>query len=116
MHRLRSHRIGVAQGEVVLFSDFENGGVMWTGEGPRQSRDVVTFDEPFRAPPMVQVGLSMWDISRNANARVDVRAIEISASGFVIDFRTWGDTKIARIRVSWSAIGELADADDWNLD
>jgi len=57
----------------------------------------------------------MWDISNTAFARVDLRAEEVTEEGFVIAFTTWGDTKIARIRVSWTAIGELRHVDDWDL-
>ena len=32
MKRLSSGKIGIAQGSKVLFSDFADGGAMWTGE------------------------------------------------------------------------------------
>ena len=35
--------------------------------------------------------------------------------GFDIVFRTWNDTQVARIRVAWTAIGELPNEDDWAL-
>jgi len=35
--------------------------------------------------------------------------------GFEIVFRTWSDTRIARIRVAWQAIGEVPHEDDWQL-
>jgi hypothetical protein len=116
MRRFRSNSIGIDQGEIVLFSDFENDGAMWSGQGPRLSRTDVSFREGFFAPPVVQVALSMWDISNIATSRADVQAANISKDGFSIMFRTWGDTKIARVRVSWIAIGELHDADDWHID
>ena len=115
MKRLRNHLIGVDHGDVVLFSDFEHDGVMWTGEGPRQTRAHVEFSESFRAAPTVQVNLSMWDISNSTNIRADVQAEDITPDGFAISFRTWGDTKVARVRVAWQAIGELRQADDWDL-
>ncbi|AGI66562.1 hypothetical protein OAN307_c08410 [Octadecabacter antarcticus 307] len=115
MKRLRNHLIGVDHGDVVLFSDFEHDGVMWTGEGARQTRADIEFSESFRAAPIVQVNLSMWDIANHTNSRADVQAEDISEDGFAIVFRTWGDTKIARVRVSWQAIGELRQADEWEL-
>jgi hypothetical protein len=30
-------------------------------------------------------------------------------------FRTWGDTRIARVRIAWMAIGELSEGDDWDV-
>lgn len=115
MKRLRNHLIGVDHGEVVLFSDFEHDGVMWTGEGARQTRAHVEFSESFRSPPIVQVNLSMWDMASDTNARADVQAEDITNEGFAIIFRTWGDTKIARVRVAWQAIGELRQADEWDV-
>ncbi|MEL6960700.1 MAG: H-type lectin domain-containing protein [Pseudomonadota bacterium] len=115
MKRLRNHLIGVDHGDMVMFSDFEQGGVMWTGDGARQTRAFIEFSESFRAPPAVTVGLSMFDISKDSNARADVQAEDITHEGFAVVFRTWGDSKIARIRVSWQAIGELRHADEWDL-
>ena len=57
----------------------------------------------------------MWDISNNTNSRADVQAGDITPLGFTIAFRTWNDTQVARIRVAWTAIGELPHEDDWEL-
>ena len=115
MKRLRNHLIGVEQGDTVLFSDFQNDGPMWAGQGPRKAVTVVRFSEPFRAPPAVHVALSMWDIEAGANQRADISAEEITAEGFEIVFKTWDDTRIARVRARWMAIGELAHEDDWEV-
>ena len=115
MIRLDSGVVGIDHGEVVMFSDFEDGGQMWRGDGPRQSRETVRFASAFRSVPHVQVSISMWDISNKTNIRADVQAEKISTTGFEIVFRTWSDTQVARIRVAWTAIGELPNADDWDL-
>ncbi len=115
MHKLNQGSIGIDHGEVVLFSDFEDDGQMWRGQGPRQSRAAVTFETPYSSPPHVQVSISMWDISNNTNSRVDVQAEAITTEGFDIVFRTWNDTQVARIRVAWTAIGALPNDDDWEL-
>ena len=115
MKRMRNHLIGVDHGDVVLFSDFEHDGVMWTGDGARKTRAHVEFSESFRSTPVVQVNLSMLDMSNSANMRADVQAEDITEDGFAIMFRTWGDSKIARVRVAWQAIGELRQADDWDV-
>lgn len=88
---------------------------MWTGEGPRESRAPVRFAEPFRAPPAVQVTLSMWDTGSEQNQRMDLRAEAVTAEGFELVFRSWGDSRVARVRADWMAIGELGHADDWEL-
>ena len=115
MKRLRNHWIGVDQGDVVLFSDFQHGGAMWTGDGPREIRSKVKFEEPFRDTPAVTVSISMWDLADGSNSRADVKAEQVTAEGFEIVFRTWGDTRVARIRVGWQAIGEMRHADEWDL-
>ena len=104
---------GVAQGSVMLFSDFQDEGPMWTGHGPRMVRHVVSFDVPFLAPPAVHVGLGMWDIAAETNQRVDVTSEQVTAQGFVILFQTWGDTRIARVRADWLAIGRIPHCDDF---
>ena len=115
MRRLSSNSVGIDSGEVVMFSDFEDDGQMWRGNGPRQSRETVKFSTSYKSIPHVQVSISMWDISNNSNIRADVQAECISTDGFEIVFRTWSDTQVARIRVAWTAIGELPNEDDWEL-
>ena len=115
MRRLRNHLVGVDQGEVVLFSDYLDGGEMWTGEGQRIVRRRVEFDEAYSAASMVSVHLSMWDTDSNTNMRADVTADDVGPVGFDIVFATWGDTWWARVRVGWTAIGEGKDEDDWQL-
>ena len=129
MMKLRNHLIGVEDGTVILFSHFEDGGPMWSGKGPRMVSRAVRFSEPFRAPPTVFVSVGMWDIDQQSNQRGDLTARittsydtggmtadSITPDGFNIVFRTWGDTQVARIRASWMAMGELAHADDWDID
>lgn len=107
--------IGIQQGTRILFSDFAHDGAMWTGSGAREVRHAQTFGEPFLAPPVVTVGISMWDIDHKTNSRADVSAENVTATGFDIVFRTWADTRIARIRADWLAIGQVRDEDDWDV-
>lgn len=88
---------------------------MWTGSGAREVRQKEAFKEPFVAPPAVTVGISMWDIDHKTNSRVDISAENVSETGFEIVFRTWADTRIARIRADWLAIGLARDEDDWDV-
>lgn len=115
MKKLSTGGIGVDQGDEVLFSDFEDGGEMWTGEGPRVVRRPVTFGDRFLSPPSVSVSLSMVDMSNSANIRMDVQAEDVTKTGFDIVFRTWGDTRIARARVAWQAIGAVLVEDAWEV-
>lgn len=108
-------RIAIRQGSTLLFSDYEHGGVMWSGTGPREARLPIAFPEPFRSLPAVMVGISMWDIDGKTNQRADIRAEEVTETGFQLVFRTWGDTRVARIRADWTALGEVRDDDDWDV-
>ncbi|MFZ1468363.1 MAG: H-type lectin domain-containing protein [Paracoccaceae bacterium] len=107
--------IGILQGTRVLFSDFADGGMMWTGHGNRESRFLVSFKENFDAPPAITVGISMWDMDHKTNSRADLTAENISAKGFHLVFRTWGDTRVARVRADWMAIGPVRDEDTWDV-
>ena len=74
MKRINTSSFGIVQGSRVLFSDFADGGAMWTGQGPRESRFIVTFKEEFLDPPVVMVGISMWDMDQKHNSRADISA------------------------------------------
>ncbi|EAP75261.1 MULTISPECIES: H-type lectin domain-containing protein [Roseovarius] len=115
MKRLDNRLIGIDQGELVLFSDYEKGGEMWTGTGERTRRHSIHFAEAYRLPPMVHVSLSMWDTDSSTNARMEISAENITEIGFDCVFRTWADTRVARARMRWMSIGELAHEDDWDL-
>jgi hypothetical protein len=115
MMRINSGNIAIQQGSCVLFSDYADDGIMWSGSGVREHQRMVMFKERFAAPPAVMSGISMWDIHHQHNARCDVRTERITDKGFQIVFRTWGDSRIARVRVEWTAFGQVTDGDDWDV-
>lgn len=115
MWKIRTHRMGIDQGSQVLFSDFQHDGDMWTGKGERELRKSVSFNGCFLTPPAVKVSLSMWDVAHSANSRMDISAENVGSEGFDIVFRTWGDTRVARVRADWIALGEVTHEDDWDL-
>ena len=116
MKILRNPRTGIHQGDVTVFADFEDGGAMWTGSGPRERRKKVHFDEAFASPPAVHLAISLWDMDTSATIRAELVAETITTTGFDIVFRTWADSRIARLRASWMAIGELPFEDDWDVE
>lgn len=116
MRRFRNHLIAAQQGSRVLFSHFEDGGAMWTRSGQREVRTRVTFDQPFRSIPVIVTGLAMFDIADGANLRVDLGHEGVDETGFDLVFRTWGDTRVARARADWTALGEMGHDDDWEID
>ncbi|MCT4610937.1 MAG: H-type lectin domain-containing protein [Pelagimonas sp.] len=115
MRKFGSSSIGIDQGNTEVFSDFGSGGEMWKGSGSRERRMPVKFSETFKSPPAVHVSLSLWDMDQGANVRADISADKITKEGFELVFRTWSDTRVARVRMNWMAIGDVVSADDWDL-
>ncbi|MDB6178829.1 H-type lectin domain-containing protein [Paracoccus sp. Z330] len=115
MQQFSHSAVAVTQGSVMMFSAFEDGGIMWSGSGPRIERSKVVFSRPFISRPVVHVSLGMWDIDGAQNQRADISAENIEATGFEIVFRTWGDTRVARVRAEWLAIGAMRHEDDFDL-
>lgn len=110
-----THPVGLQQGEIALFSDFENGGEMWTGTGPRECRKTVQFSSPFREAPAMHLTISLWDVDTGSAVRAELQAENVTRTGFDAVFRTWADTRVARLRVAWLAIGEAWHEDDWDI-
>lgn len=115
MKKLNGHRVGVDSGCENVVSDFTDDGEMWVGQGQRARSLVVKFSEPFLRPPTVQLGVAMSDVSNDANARLEIAAEDITNTEFNIVFQTWGDTKIARLRANWLAIGEVETDEVWDV-
>lgn len=115
MKKLRSNLVGIDQGDVTLFSDFQDGGNMWTGHGPRERRRTIQFSESFSMPPVVQASVTLWDVDTATPLRAEVTAESVTPQGCDLVFRTWGDSRFARLRVAWLAMGELPNSDDWEL-
>jgi hypothetical protein len=115
MQRLEHGAVGIQQGSQHMFTHSETGGPMWSGTGTREQRQAVVFSSKFKLKPMVTLNVSLWDCSAETNLRANLYAENITAAGFVIVFGTWGDTKIANLRVDWLAIGAALPADLWEL-
>jgi hypothetical protein len=115
MRKLQNHLIGIDQGSRILFSDFEDGGDMWTGKGPREARVAIAFSQPLKTLPVVQISLAMFDMDQKTNQRADLSTDAVSLTGFDVVFRTWGDTRVARVRADWLAFGEVAGEDEWDV-
>lgn len=115
MKRFSAGRVGVEHGQTMLFADFQTGGPMWTGTGPREARAAVLFRERFTEAPAVMAGLSLWDFDQGTNVRAELATEKVTAKGFVLVFKTWADTRVARARADWIAIGPVRDEDDWDV-
>ncbi len=114
MTKILSSALAMDQGNVLIFSDLEDGGDMWTGKGDRSRTARVIFTEQFRERPMVSFAIKMIDADQSVNLRYDLILEDVSATGFDIRMKTWGDTKIARASINWSAIGAAFGDGDWD--
>ncbi|MDO5530068.1 MAG: H-type lectin domain-containing protein [Paracoccus sp. (in: a-proteobacteria)] len=115
MRRFNQSAIGVQNGSQIIFSGFSEHDPMWSGRGERETKARVDFDGPFLGAPIVHVSITMLDMQRGANHRVDLSAENVTAEGFDLVFRTWGDTQVGRVRADWLAIGPARHEDDWDV-
>jgi hypothetical protein len=90
---------------VVPMGSSLDGWTLLEGDGWRRFAKSVTFERPFSAPPVVQLGIVGLDSSRDHNLRVRVRAEHITATEFSIVVETWLRTELWAVDVSWLAIG-----------
>ena len=88
-----------------VFNHVDDGLPMWSGHGDRVVDLFVPFRRLFAAPPAITLGVSGMDSDHSANLRFMLTAQRVQANGFVLCFRTWGDTHIARACVTWQAVG-----------
>ncbi|MEI7894529.1 MAG: H-type lectin domain-containing protein [Myxococcales bacterium] len=72
---------------------------------PRVFEEEVVFQTPFAVPPVVLAALAGFDLDHHTNARVRVRPIDITPTGFRIQITTWHDTRVWSVDVAWTALG-----------
>lgn len=65
----------------------------------------VIFDTAFSAVPVVQIGLSGFDIDQRDSARLIVKAECISEYGFQAVITTWAGSRVYAVDFNWLAIG-----------
>lgn len=72
---------------------------------PRRFEQWVGFESPFSNVPLVQVGITGFDIDNRDSARLKVRSERITANGFMLVIETWRQTRVYGVSVNWFAIG-----------
>ena len=105
MNSLSSMTMAVDSGVVQMFDHIESNGEMWAGSGKRWSRMPVRFETPFNVPPAIQLSMAMIDADTGRNLRLELSTEEVSAEGFTAVAHTWSDTRIGRLQLNWTAIG-----------
>lgn len=100
----------VCQGVAELVSFDEGQGPLWTEAGERSIKRFIAFDLPFSGTPVVHASLSLFDFHCESNQRLDLRVTAVDEHGFVVELKTWGDTRLARVNVAWMAVGTGVEA------
>ncbi|HTV21352.1 MAG TPA: H-type lectin domain-containing protein [Polyangiaceae bacterium] len=75
------------------------------GEGVRSFTGRVRFDRAFQAPPVVQIGITGFDIDNGDNARLNVGIRDVDVEGFAVELRTWWNSRLWSVDLNWIAIG-----------
>jgi hypothetical protein len=65
----------------------------------------VMFDAPFQSAPVVQLGLSGFDLDQRDSARITLTAENITSSGFQAVISAWAATRVYAVEFNWFAIG-----------
>lgn len=75
-----------------------------SGTGVRQfvSPDIA-FQPPFVTPPRIALAISGLDSEHSTNLRVTVESSDIEADEFNIVIRTWDDSLVYSVVVTWIA-------------
>jgi hypothetical protein len=74
-------------------------------DGIRVFRFKVYFSAPFRTPPVVQLGLTGFDLDQRDSSRLTLTAREITEQGFTAEIATWRETRVYSVAFSWLALG-----------
>ena len=80
------------------------------GTIPVELRATISFEVEL-APSGAEGSPPQWGKLLRACAVAET----ITKDGFDLVFRTWGDTRVARVRLAWLAVGELRQVDEWDL-
>lgn len=93
----------------VRFDDSRPGWTLLDPPEPEGSRRVfrgrVEFERSFAAFPVVQIGVTGFDVDNGANARLNVAVVGVDVQGFDVELRTWWDSRLWSVDLSWLAIG-----------
>lgn len=74
-------------------------------DGSRCFKVEVFFATPFLSPPVVQLGLTGFDIDQRDSGRVRLTAENITSDGFLATISTWADSRVYAVDFQWLAIG-----------
>jgi H-type lectin domain-containing protein len=73
--------------------------------GVRTFAGRITFERAFTSPPVVQIGITGFDIDNGDNARLNVGITRVDGEGFEVELRTWWNSRLWSVDLNWIAIG-----------
>lgn len=97
------------QGGTFTYSASTSGYTLNKGNGDRVFTQEISFAKPFNTKPEVYVSLNSLDANKNANIRIEAKAISVSRDGFTIQIKTWSDSQINLVGGSWIAVAPGSD-------
>ncbi len=92
----------IQAGRLEIFSD-EPGWNLAQGTGDRSFRKLIVFEKQFMHSPLVVTSLSGLDAAKEWNLRLVVEPQAVTPFGFDLEMRTWADTSISYLAVTWMA-------------
>ncbi|MFA5804850.1 MAG: H-type lectin domain-containing protein [Melioribacteraceae bacterium] len=73
-------------------------------DGDRVVQLEITFKTPFDVKPEVLVSVNFLDCDKATNLRYEVKTISVSRDGFLVQVKTWAETRIFAIGGGWMAV------------
>ncbi|KAF5975668.1 agglutinin HPA-like protein [Fusarium bulbicola] len=90
----------------------QTGNTEWKYLSGEKSRSTYRrFTKPFKTTPGVVVFITGFDTLQGRNIRIDVSASDITRNGFTVNMKTWADTEVYNLTVSWIA----HESDEWTI-
>ncbi len=65
----------------------------------------ISFSSPFLSPPVMQLGLTGFDIDQCSSSRILLTAESVTSNGFVAKLSTWRSSRVYSVAFQWLAIG-----------
>ncbi|WP_299720289.1 H-type lectin domain-containing protein [uncultured Tateyamaria sp.] len=108
--RFAQSRIEVGELQVLsasdeLFNHVDDDLPMWSGVGDRNIDLTIKFVRAFKSRPHIILSITGLDAAHDQNLRYWLTASNIDRFQFTMNFSTWHDTHLARVGVSWQAVG-----------
>lgn len=74
--------------------------------GDRSITIEINFHTSFDKKPEIILSVNQLDASTNSNVRYEVKTISVSRDNFILQIKTWSESKIFGISGSWLAISK----------